>query len=310
MAATANSKFAMPTPAMWQAQSFKTNSQRQALQPNTNLNVMKPMSAISVMPGSKRQRFSNVGNYNPNNWSMFSEEGDENSNMKANMGNTNEPVYPALKKPQIQQPNLTQLEYTMITKAAQSLLSLSVAKGLNDPWPFMTKQPENTIQNPIQFQRHTTNIPFKLPPTIGVFQNHNMEAQKNTDKEEKDEEERNPLDSDEYRRRAQELLFQTSDILLGERKDAFFELVKSLCPYINIVRSGSRTLRTYLVDTRKKKRYRTYSDAIKGGALDPLLMETGTTVLLRGCVEEAKKRFALLPKHEQDHIKYVEINKR
>ena len=102
------------------------------------------------------------------------------------------------------------------------------------------------------------------------------------------------LNSEPYRKRAQELLFRKTDILVGERKDAFFELVRQLCPYIDIVRSGSKTLRTYLVDTRKKKRYRTYSDAIKGGALDPLLLETGTVVLLKGCVDEAKRRYDML----------------
>ena len=113
-------------------------------------------------------------------------------------------------------------------------------------------------------------------------------------KEEEREEDRGFLNSEPYRKRAQELLFSRTDILVGERKDAFFELVRQLCPYIDIVRSGSKTLRTYLVDTRKKKRYRTYSDAIKGGALDPLIIETGTVVLLKGCVEEAKRRYDMI----------------
>jgi len=160
-------------------------------------------------------------------------------------------------------------EYRLACAAAQTLMKLSYET--------------NFVWNPTETKER--NAPEKL--SIGLA--HASKKPKSSIPVEN-----NPLDGEAYRRKAQNLLFMTSDILVGERKDAFFELVKTLCPYIDIVRSGSKTLRTYLVDTRKKKRYRTYSDAIKGGALDPLLIETGTTVLLRGCVEEAIKRFELI----------------
>lgn len=117
------------------------------------------------------------------------------------------------------------------------------------------------------------------------------------------------MDTDEYRERAQALLSKDTDIILQKRKDAFFQLLKQLCPYIVVERSGSRTLRTYLVDTRRKKRYRTYSDAIKGGALDPLIVETGTTVLLKGCVDEAQRRFAVLKRQAAEKKKQEENEK-
>ena len=117
------------------------------------------------------------------------------------------------------------------------------------------------------------------------------------------------LDTDEYRDRAQALLAKHTDIILQKRKDAFFQLLKQLCPYIIVERSGSRTLRTYLVDTRRKKRYRTYSDAIKGGALDPLIIATGTTVLLKGCIDEAQRRFAILKRQAAEKKKQEDSEK-
>lgn len=258
------------------------------------LKSAKMLPNMQAIPGSKRQRVSTSGEYK--DWNMFTEQGDENKNVCANLPKPMQAYAFPMKRPQAAI-MLDGIEYNSIKQAALSLLNLSVASSFNEPYPWKGSGKSKTLKSVVATSE-------KLEAKTHSEKSEKKKADK-TKHDEKDD--NNPLDSELYRRRAQELLFQHSDILLGERKDAFFELVKRLCPYINIVRSGSRTLRTYLVDTRKKKRYRTYSDAIKGGALDPLLVETGTTVLLRGCVEEAKKRFTLLPKKDQMYIHTLKV---
>jgi len=258
-----------------------------------NMHILQPHKKQRLSPQKKAQRH-------------FITYNDENNNVNANMTGVVKPADNILSvKKNTYQPSLPVAvpilageEYRIVKSAAQSLLNLSFANGFNTPFPW------NKVAHITPTAPAKTKI-AKKPPQYAPKLVENIDKESTETSEPEDE--NNFLDTEEYRRRAQELLFQTSDILLGERKDAFFELVKRLCPYITIQRSGSRTLRTYLVDTRKKKRYRTYSDAIKGGALDPLLIETGTTVLLRGCVEEAKKRFHLLLEEQRQQQSICQV---
>lgn len=83
-----------------------------------------------------------------------------------------------------------------------------------------------------------------------------------------------------------------ANIAVTDRKGALRAVLSVICPLVELKECGYTNKRVFVV--KEGKRFRTYGDAIKTGALDALILQTGTALLLCGCHKQAEERYDYL----------------